>query len=109
MVLVGADQLFSHALSHAGAGCITALANLLSPDLRLVWEAFASNQPERAAEPQQRLNQARAVMAQYQPAPAVLKALVARRHSLPWWTVRPPLESISAELTEQILRELSLT
>lgn len=106
-VVVGADQVFSHALSHAGSGCITALANLFSPDLRLIWDAHLAGKPAAALAPQQRLNNARAVTSRYQPAPPVLKALLARHHSLPLWQVLPPMEAISGELAEQISQELN--
>jgi 4-hydroxy-tetrahydrodipicolinate synthase len=41
LVFSGTDSLFSLALEQGAAGCITALANLRSPDLRKVWDAFA--------------------------------------------------------------------
>ena len=42
LVLTGNDIVFSHALSKHASGCITALANLASPDLRRVWDLCQS-------------------------------------------------------------------
>jgi 4-hydroxy-tetrahydrodipicolinate synthase len=89
LVFNGTDRLFTHALQHSASGCITALANLYSPELRQVWDAHQNHQPDEGA--QERLNQARAVSERYPPAAALLKALLARRHNFPLWPVCPPL------------------
>ena len=107
-VLVGADNLFSQALSHSASGCITALANIFSPDLRSIWEAFQAGRPQAAQEPQRRLDLARSVTGRYQPAPPVLKALLRCGFFLPEWQVRPPLEALPSELGEQIRQELGI-
>jgi 4-hydroxy-tetrahydrodipicolinate synthase len=104
VVLNGNDRLLSLALEAGASGAITALANLLSPDLRLVWDSHPGSQEQKQA--QERLTAARAVMDRYPPAPATLKALLARQHSFPLWTVRPPLLPIPPETTEQAAREL---
>jgi 4-hydroxy-tetrahydrodipicolinate synthase len=109
LVLNGDDTLFSRALSSTVSGCITALANLYSPELRLIWEAHQNGAPEAALIPQQKLTLARSITDRYQPAPPVLKGLLRRNFHLPTWSVLPPLLPISADLTEQIARELGDT
>jgi 4-hydroxy-tetrahydrodipicolinate synthase len=89
VVFTGNDRLFSLALEMKASGCITAKANVASPLLREVWDAFHAGQP--AIETQQRLNAARDVMERYPPAPPLLKALLAQEYGFPLWSVRPPL------------------
>ncbi len=103
MVFSGTDSLFSLALQNSASGCITALANLRSPDLRLVWEAFQQGSQNQAA--QKRLEAARAVMGRFPPNPPLYKALLARLHGFPRWAVRPPLLALSLEKEEQALSE----
>jgi 4-hydroxy-tetrahydrodipicolinate synthase len=105
VILNGNDSLLSLAMEAGGSGAITALANLLSPDLRRVWEAVPGSQEQKQA--QARLNTARAVMDRYQPAPSILKALLARRHSFPLWTVRPPLLPLDPETADRAAREFA--
>lgn len=104
VVLNGNDRLFSLALEAGASGAITALANLLSPDLRQVWESPAGSHERGQA--QERLNTAREIMDRYPPASSTLKALLARQHSFPEWAVRPPLLPTSPETAEQAAREL---
>ena len=103
MVYSGTDSLFSLALQNSACGCITAMANLRSPDSRLVWDAHQANTTEDAA--QKRLDLARALMDRYPPNPPLYKALVARLYGLPRWDVRPPLLALSSDLEEKILQE----
>jgi len=104
LVLNGNDRLFSLALHSGAGGCITALANLYSPDLRLVWEAI--HQSSDPALPQGRLNAYRSGSERYQPVPPLLKAILARRYQFPLWAVRPPLLPLSGEIVEQAMAEL---
>lgn len=89
LALSGNDRLLTHALQHHAGGCITALANLHSPDLRRVWDTFQQGQPD--AEAQARLDAARAELDSHPPAPVYLKRQLHRQHGFPLWPVRPPL------------------
>lgn len=89
VVLNGKDELLAEALLHQSSGAITALANLLSPDLRRVWEAHAGGRRDLPAEA--RLGAARLVWERYPPAAAFIKGLLARRHGFTEWSVRLPL------------------
>ncbi len=89
LVLNGNDRLLSHALHHHAGGCITALANLHSPDSRRVWDSFRAGQPDAAA--QARLDAARAELDRNQPAAVYLKKRLHAEHGFPLWPVRPPL------------------
>jgi len=99
LILNGTDRLFSLALQVGASGCITALANLFSPDLRQVWDAALRGETDEAA--QARLNAARAVSESYPPAPPLLKMLLARWHGFPQWPVRPPLLPMPEETANQ--------
>ncbi len=92
VVMAGFDNLFQMTLEKHGSGCITASASLVSPLLRQVWEAVQAG--EDPSPVQAELIRIRAVMDSCPPAPALLKALLARWHNLPLWAVRPPLLSI---------------
>jgi 4-hydroxy-tetrahydrodipicolinate synthase len=104
VVFTGHDRLFSLALESSASGCITAMANVISPLLRVVWDTFQNGQSTRDFLP--RLNTARDVMEHYPPAPPLLKALLALQYGLPAWTVRPPLVPISPDSLQQAAQEL---
>jgi 4-hydroxy-tetrahydrodipicolinate synthase len=123
LVFSGTDSLFSLALENAAGGCITALANLCSSDLRRVWDAHAgkprvagvrsqegasgvarqSSALDIAA--QERLSSARALMDRYPPNPPLYKAMLARLYGFPRWAVRPPLLPLNADMEEKVLQE----
>jgi 4-hydroxy-tetrahydrodipicolinate synthase len=105
VVLVGSDSLLSHSLEHLGAGCITALANLYSPDLRAVWDAYT--QRKTAPAHQERLTAHRNVLLNYTPYPATIKALLAEYYDFPHWAVRAPLVRLSEETKQKIVQELA--
>jgi 4-hydroxy-tetrahydrodipicolinate synthase len=106
LVFSGTDNLFSLALDNSAGGCITAMANLRSPDLRIVWEARQKGEttPEVQAA-QARMDAGRKVMGRYPPNPPLYKALLAKFHGFRRWPVRPPLMALSDELLEQAARE----
>jgi 4-hydroxy-tetrahydrodipicolinate synthase len=109
-VFSGTDSLFSLALENGASGCITALSNLLSPEARLVWDAFQvrssdPSAPARQAAAQTRLDGGRAVMDRYPPNPPLYKALLARLHPFSRWPVCPPLLPMPDELVESVLAE----
>ena len=104
-VFSGNDRLFSLALGYQASGCITAMANLYSPDLRRVWDTFQAGESAPAA--QQRLEHARQVFDRYPPAPALLKALLAQGFDFPHWSARPPLVDLPDGLASQVLAELT--
>ena len=106
VVFTGTDSYLQLAMQNQAAGCITAPANILSPDLRQVWESI--NAGKDSAEAQARVKQQRDVLDKYPPFPPTLKALLHRLYGLPRWSVRPPLESLPAEMEEQVVQEFEL-
>jgi 4-hydroxy-tetrahydrodipicolinate synthase len=103
VVLTGTDSYLQLAMDHQAAGCITAPANLLSPGLREVWDLI--NARKDATQAQERVIKQRHILEKYPPFPPTLKALLHRRYGMPRWSVKPPLESISNELEEQVVQE----
>jgi len=103
IVLSGNDKLFSYALAHSASGCITALANLCSPDLRIIWEAHQRGESLEMV--QMRLNTARSIIDRYPPAPPLLKFLISRLYEFPHWQVRPPLQPLKEEIEGQVFLE----
>ena len=103
LVLTGTDSYLQLALENQAGGCITAPANLISPDLRLVWDAFQRG--EEASALQTRITKIRHILEKYPPFPPILKALLARQHGFPIWPVRPPLEASLPETVEKVTEE----
>jgi 4-hydroxy-tetrahydrodipicolinate synthase len=104
LVLNGTDSYLKIAMEYHAAGCITAPANLISPDLREVWDLIRDGKDATAA--QARVTAKRHVLEKYPPFPPTLKALMYRMHGLPRWAVKPPLVAISEEVEEKVLEEL---
>ena len=90
-------------MQNKAAGCITAAANIVSPDLRNVWDLMQEGKD--ASQAQARVTKQRDILDKYPPFPPTLKALLHRLYNLPRWSVRSPLEPISAELEEQVVQE----
>ncbi len=113
-VFSGTDSDFTLALENHAAGCITAPANIISPDLREIYDAFqepgfprsaleGSEKPGSSA--QKRVTEQRHILEKYPPFPPTLKALVHRLHGFPRWPVRPPLENLNSEIEEKLVSE----
>ncbi len=105
LVLSGTDSLLQLALENGAQGCITAPANLISPDLRLVWEAFLQGKDMGAHQP--RVTEQRHILEKVSPFPPVLKALIHRLHGMPRWSLRPPLQALSPEVEEQLVSAMA--
>lgn len=104
VVLSGTDSLFQAALENHASGCITAPANLISPDLRCLWDA--AQRGEDLSGTQAKVSRVRHILEKLPPFPPLLKALLARRHGFPTWRVRPPLEEVDPVALEQAWHEL---
>lgn len=104
-VFTGTDSYLAMALQNNAAGCITAPANLISPGLRAIYDAFTRE--EDLSETQACVTAQRHVLEQYMPFPSSLKALLAKIYDFPRWPVRPPLVETSNDLVEQAARELA--
>ena len=104
LVLVGNDKILTPAL-HAGAsGCITALANITSPLLREVWDAFGADLMIVPAQAQ--IDATRAILDELKPFPASLKGLMAELFDFPRWPLKPPLADYPAEAIAQAAAEM---
>lgn len=103
IALSGTDTYLKMAMENKAAGCVTAPANLISPDLREIWDLM--NAGKDASEAQERVNTQRHILEKYPPFPPTIKALLHRLHGLPRWAVKPPLESITPELEEKVVAE----
>jgi 4-hydroxy-tetrahydrodipicolinate synthase len=103
-VFTGTDSYFSMALQNQASGCITAPANLLSKDLRAIYDSFLRE--EDPSETQACVTQQRQILEQYTPFPPAMKALLAKKHGFPRWPVRPPMVEMSDDLVEQAAKEL---
>lgn len=103
-VFTGTDSYLSMALQNQAAGCITAPANLISPGLRAVYDAFSRD--EDLSETQACVTEQRHILEKYTPFPPVLKALLSYKYDFPRWPVRPPLVEMPGEVAEQAAKEL---
>lgn len=104
VALTGTDSYLHLAMQNQAAGCITAPANLISPDLREVWDAM--NEGRDASEAQTRVTKQRHLLEKYPPFPPTLKALMHRIHEFPKWSVKPPLENMVDELAQMVEAEM---
>ncbi len=105
-VLTGTDSYLQLAMENSAAGCITAPANLISPDLRVVWDGMRAGKD--VSDVQAKVDMKRRLLESYPPFPASLKALLHRLHGLPRWGVRPPLVEMSTAQEEQALDEFNI-
>jgi 4-hydroxy-tetrahydrodipicolinate synthase len=105
VVLTGTDSYLQLAMENNAAGCITAPANLISPDLRALWDQMRAGKDVSVL--QSKVDEKRHLLEKYPPFPASLKALMHRVHGLPRWSVRPPLVEMSPPLEEQALKEFN--
>jgi len=105
VVLTGTDSYVQLAMQNKAAGCITAPANILSPDLRAVWDLMREGKDTSQA--QARVTELREILDKYPPFPPTLKALLHRLHGLPRWRVKPPLEDMTDLMAEQLANELA--
>jgi 4-hydroxy-tetrahydrodipicolinate synthase len=107
LVLTGTDSLLQVALENHAQGCITAPANLISPELRRVWDAFQRGEDVTAI--QKRVTEIRHILEKYPPFPPMLKALLAKQYGFPRWPVRPPLDEASPEALKKVMEEIMVT
>ncbi len=105
LVLSGTDSLIQFAMQNHAGGCITAPANLISPDLRELWDAMQAGKD--ATEIQARVTAQRRTLEKYLPFPPILKALLHRLYEFPRWAVKPPLLEPDEQSIESALQELA--
>jgi 4-hydroxy-tetrahydrodipicolinate synthase len=105
LVYTGNDRLLSLALDNYASGCITAMANIYSPELRCIWDAF-KNGASHSTE-QENITAKRLIIDKYPPAPSLLKVLLHRQHDLPCWQVRPALLPTPENVVSMALSELA--
>ena len=105
VALTGTDSYVQLAMQNKAAGCITAPANILSPDLRTVWDLMREGKDTSQA--QARVTQQREILDKYPPFPPTLKAMLHRLHGLPRWSVKPPLEDMTDLMAGQLADELA--
>jgi 4-hydroxy-tetrahydrodipicolinate synthase len=103
LVLTGTDSYLQMALENQAGGCITAPANLISPDLRQIWDLFQRGEEVTAL--QARVTEIRHILEKNQPFPPILKGLLARQHGFPHWPVRPPLVECPPEILVKVTEE----
>jgi 4-hydroxy-tetrahydrodipicolinate synthase len=104
VILVGNDRNLSKSIENGAAGCITALANLESPNLRAIWEQKRAG--ESADQEQAQIDAKRSVLEKYPPNAASIKAILSKQHDFPHWPVRPPLTPIEEDRLATAVREM---
>jgi len=104
-VFSGTDSYLELAMHNSAAGCITAPANLISSDLRAVWDALSGGQEPGDA--MRRVSEQRHILEKYMPFPPILKALLSRLHGFPFWPVKPPLVDVFPAVAEQAAQEFT--
>jgi len=107
LVLNGTDSDFRYALKNQAQGAITASANLISENLREIWDLF--NEGKDPSEIQKRVTEQRQILEKYPPLPPTIKTLLHYFHNLPRWAVRPPLEAMDDKTLQDVAKEFSKT
>jgi 4-hydroxy-tetrahydrodipicolinate synthase len=100
LILVGNDRLMTAGLEAGASGCITAMANLISPWLRQIYDQFGS---EEGAEIQAKVSEARTLLDGYAPFPATIKALMNELGGSPDWPVLPPLVPLAPKARAEVV------
>jgi len=103
LVMTGTDSYLQLALENHAGGCITAPANLISPELRKIWDGC--QRKEDVSSLQSQVTGIRHVLEKYSPFPPTLKILLAELYGFPRWPVRPPLENSLPEIAEQLVQD----
>ncbi|MBK7447941.1 MAG: dihydrodipicolinate synthase family protein [Anaerolineales bacterium] len=98
LVLNGTDSYFHHALTNNAQGAITAPANLISDNLREVWDLYQAGKDP--SEVQAKVTEQRHFLENYSPIAPILKGLLHKVYGLPHWAVRHPLESADEKTIE---------
>ena len=98
LVFNGTDSYFQHALKNHAQGAITAPANLISDNLREVWDLHQAEKDP--SEVQAKVTEQRHFLEQYSPIAPILKGLLHKVHGLPHWAVRTPLENAGEKTIE---------
>lgn len=99
LVLNGTDSYFHHALQNHAQGAITAPANLISDNLREIWDLYQAGKDP--SDVQVKVTEQRHFLEGYSPIAPILKGLLHKVHGLPHWAVRPPLESADEKTIEE--------
>jgi 4-hydroxy-tetrahydrodipicolinate synthase len=105
LVLNGTDSYFHHALKNNAQGAITAPANLISDNLRQIWDLYQEGKDP--SDTQAIVREQRHFLEQYSPIAPMLKGLLHKLHGLPHWAVRPPLENASLTVVEEAAEKFS--
>lgn len=105
LVFNGTDSYLHHALKNNAQGAITAPANLISDNLREVWDLFQEGKDP--SEAQAKVTEQRHFLESYSPIAPILKGLLHKLHGLPKWEVRPPLESADQKSVEEAAKKFS--
>jgi len=103
LVFNGTDSYFHHALQNHAQGAITAPANLISDNLRKIWDSFQDGKDP--SDVQAKVTEQRHFLEQYSPISPAIKTLLNGIYNLPKWAVRKPLESIPVEIEEKIVQD----
>lgn len=106
-VFTGNDRLFTTALKNNASGCITALANFISPDLRSLWDAFQDNESTDLIQGQ--IDSVRDICESFPPFPPLIKFLLNQFYDFPRWPVCPPLEDLPEDSQVRVSTLLDLS
>lgn len=103
LVLNGTDTYLHHALKNNAQGAITAPANLISDNLRKLFDLYQEGKDP--SEIQNKVNEQRHFLEKFAPIAPILKGLLSKIHGLPQWSVRSPLEDASQNVIEEAAQE----
>ena len=105
-VFTGNDRLLTFALGQQASGCITALANLISPEIRNLWNEYELGHSTEVL--QNTIDHYRETSDKFQPFPPLIKLLLHQYFKFPHWPVCPPLEDFSPQEAKRVQTSFKL-
>jgi 4-hydroxy-tetrahydrodipicolinate synthase len=102
-VFAGSENFLLRNMQGGGAGCISATANINPAAIHALFENWESDQAEAM---QSELDAVRAVVQRNPVIPALKATIGSYRDDSQWRNVRPPLVSLSADQTRELLSGL---
>jgi len=105
LVFNGTDSYFHHTLQNHAQGAITAPANLISDNLRKIWDLFQDGKDP--SDMQAKVTEQRIFFEGFSPVTPILKGLLHKIHGFSNWSVRLPLENVKEGILEKTLEEFT--
>lgn len=103
-VFCGSESFLLQNMTHGGAGCISATANVNPAAIRNLYDNWENNQAEQL---QRRLDEVRAVFQRFPMIPALKAATAHFSNDREWLRVRPPITEMEPSQLQRLTTEMN--